>query len=1122
MEDGMADELRNDAPPMGANVVPTLMLGLGGVGGRLVEQIYGRIPPDERRRIATHVMDTDFGALAEAKYMTTADLRTQLGTNTSVGELRHYYPTSDSWMPIDRELDRRSTVLGAGQVRAVGRLALMHLLDAKGVRGLRAAINGLKVQAGQHGDLKEIEPRVWVFCSLAGGTGAGTFISVALLVRSLMREMIGEARGFLVNGVFVLPDVLTQTRSEISQSLWTFMRANAQAAMRELYAITASGKGYGDPLELEFRERSGAAAVLEDPFEYSFLFDYRSMNNTALADYDAYIEQVARSMHLLLFSPMAHQSRSNLDNLVRGEIDAHGFAKFAAPATASMVFPREDLLDYLGARWASEQLSDQWLIIDRDFEAARKRHRDDLKKHIVRAEPDRASMFIDDVNRRSRDKTRNSPFFQGIVVQAHHDPTPHGVGSSRAESWIDAVGLEVDRRVASRIPLIDPPNRDHLRSAGAVASEIGNSETKLQTMRRSLGKIIDGVVDSLAPEILQRDADDDNITKGAGAHRLNHWVFEGDHVVHPLAVRYILYAAKQNLKRELEALSSETASGRNLVRSHESGEFDDARTPDVVEDVSGRINAALRAGVIAGLTRRATIERLAVDYQERFQEHYGAATEYLKNAAREGVLRKLLEEVEAFIEAWELFFGLLEDVRTRLSTTAERLYGIHRQSEGRATQFILASERDKDALWARLQESTGDATSTDVATTTYRLLFEQHGSRNQERGRSRPSSGGLSLAFQEALLGAVRSVVERLDILPHGIAEALAREAELAGVGRVEHAKKRLGQLQGLAVPFVQVRQNPDVNLADAYYWGLHPTEHTYLGHEVTVDFGINHAFVDPAYDRDELLFIKIPFLVKARDLYMFTPGVAALRQPDGRYFEAFVQHVEAVQGGQITAHLDKRWDWTLPDFWDNEYLVNRVLVHGLARGLISEAGGTWNVELRKGKGFEPVPLAPARRGDLRYLQDALERHPRFDECLTRVTELMTAEDVGMPEKALHLHPFIKGIRPSKPKKGDPNGGDAAAKGLFVLVIESYLGAANEAKDRRALRTQALFRALCEEVRRYVAGVIGDPTDAARRTRDILKGGLAAAKARLSESKTHKIPPELLRHLDDIVRGYRV
>ena len=109
----------------------------------------------------------------------------------------------------------------------------------------------------------------------------------------------------------------------------------------------------------------------------------------------------------------------------------------------------------------------------------------------------------------------------------------------------------------------------------------------------------------------------------------------------------------------------------------------------------------------------------------------------------------------------------------------------------------------------------------------------------------------------------------------------------------------------------------------------------------------------------------------------------------------------------------------------------------------------------------------------------------------------------------------------SKPKKGQPSGGGVAAKGLSALIIEAYFGASNEAKERRALKTQALFRALCQEVRRYVAGAIGDEADAARRTYDILTGGLADAKVRVQASKTHRVPAELLRHLDEVVRAYR-
>ncbi len=403
-----------DALPVARTQVPTLMIGLGGVGSKIVERLYGRIPSDERWRFATHVIDTDINTIARLQFMKTEDRRTGIGTELLVGELRHFYPETDAWMPPPNvHLDAKSTLQGAGQVRAVSRLSWLHLLRSDGIAGLRRALWRLQQLANpETGSV--LNPRVWVFSSLAGGTGAGVLIPVGLLLRGLIRQQLGDAGGFTLNGVFVLPDAVIRTNPEISPAFHTAMRANGQAVIQELEAINASLNGHTEPLFVEATERGDRQRIDEMPFDYSFLFDYVNENNQVLPDYDAYVDQVARSMHLLLFSPMAPNTNSSADNLIRGQLANHGRARYAAPSTTSLVFPRAEVARYLSARWGAEQLDELWLGPDRVFAEALKKHKDDLKRHNVTPEPDRGETFIADVQRR--------------VVLPRRRPTPRSSG----------------------------------------------------------------------------------------------------------------------------------------------------------------------------------------------------------------------------------------------------------------------------------------------------------------------------------------------------------------------------------------------------------------------------------------------------------------------------------------------------------------------------------------------------------------------------------------------------------------------------------------------------------------------------------------------------------------------
>jgi hypothetical protein len=96
--------------------VPTILIGLGGLGSKVVDMIYSQIPPDKREFVAIHAFDTNVNDISKLKNLKRENL-TQTSTNWTVGEyLRMADDSVKDWFPYEQtEIQRKSLTDGAGQ-----------------------------------------------------------------------------------------------------------------------------------------------------------------------------------------------------------------------------------------------------------------------------------------------------------------------------------------------------------------------------------------------------------------------------------------------------------------------------------------------------------------------------------------------------------------------------------------------------------------------------------------------------------------------------------------------------------------------------------------------------------------------------------------------------------------------------------------------------------------------------------------------------------------------------------------------------------------------------------------------------------------------------------------------
>ena len=103
---------------MPMNKVPTLLVGLGGIGCSIADMASSLLSEEDREYVGVIGMDTNVEDLKKLKikYICTSDERL-------VKEYLKEHPEYCKWFPVNKFTVNRGMLTGAGQIRAISRLA---------------------------------------------------------------------------------------------------------------------------------------------------------------------------------------------------------------------------------------------------------------------------------------------------------------------------------------------------------------------------------------------------------------------------------------------------------------------------------------------------------------------------------------------------------------------------------------------------------------------------------------------------------------------------------------------------------------------------------------------------------------------------------------------------------------------------------------------------------------------------------------------------------------------------------------------------------------------------------------------------------------------------------------
>ena len=277
---------------MATKIKRCLYVGLGGTGmnallhtKKMFIETYGEVPP----MIGFLGIDTDGDAYKKElpSIYGPVSLAPNEQTPIQVEDAQAAYMTSKQhfgWVHPDNVFALTAMTKGAGQIRSNGRFALTCNFEnlANKVRDAVGRITSANIKTNPKYDADFVgDVEVHMVFSMSGGTGAGTFINMAYIIR----HALGKCK---VTGYAVLPDVF-ETMSQYGMDR---VKPNTYGSIMDLdYFMHLNGTE-----GLQFDYVTGTQDVKSRPFSAFFFIDNKNKSGDSYSNVDQLAEMISLAL----------------------------------------------------------------------------------------------------------------------------------------------------------------------------------------------------------------------------------------------------------------------------------------------------------------------------------------------------------------------------------------------------------------------------------------------------------------------------------------------------------------------------------------------------------------------------------------------------------------------------------------------------------------------------------------------------------------------------------------------------------------------------------------------------------------------------------------------------------
>lgn len=913
---------------------PTLLVGIGGTGSGIVQRVYELATEQQRKSIGFVVFDTDVNELRTIEEKTPQIKTVQTSSRMTVGEYLDADEYSrDTWFPVNRILNSKALTEGAGQVRAISRLALNTTIKQGRMTPLDEAIEGLYELNGQ----KTVQaPRVIITGSLCGGTGSGLVLPISLYIRNFMSTKLQQGSA-IIRGFFLLPEVfdgVIKTQSERNN-----LRSNAYAAIREIDAFMMKDDGSLPPqYNLHFYAPRAGSKQPEEytgrPMDFCFLFDAQNINGQKLKSFADYKEHAAHCIYGMAIAPTSKRSNSSEDNVIREIIFAGGRNRYAGAGSAILRYPTEDIRKYIALCWTRDSISTEWLAVDKQYMDEMETNAKIRKSGGNVSKIERGNHYIQIIDAGVQERRSFACAIRESVIQ--HDESGYGEKGSNWGKYVEElyayIMKRIDQQKEYQTEVISDMNQ---RAADVMDNPIASSfqlwYESILTYQNATFKDTESLVRNIVYSLFKDNSD---YTNTEDAFRIEYWLRterQKGTFAHPNAIRYFLYNLL-NAFKTLEAEQRTTVDNANdYWRNFEKNafKFDASKNGDgsTISSQAGYYDAHhLNAdNAIEKLMHHSDISDAQTALKGQFNTYKAHIDEYWEAYVQAEVYKEGASYVSTILEAFHSFYDTLNKTINSLDYRIDKLEEKYTYKPGEALRYVCANRTCLRTLSNEVVNmNSGLETPAELNKKIFRsmkayALADQKP--DEESYFLNTFNSSIVGYFEDMVMSQYASVID-MDIISAMEREALYMEPEKCfdlDAQRL-YAKNVIDSMGMLAKPFIEspVGKEPRIIPSCAYSPDLSDPE--------KADFPGRKEFVskylkdlggekDVSIDKNMILFYQAVYDIRANELSKFAPArqEETYSSPDGDYYKAYYELInqlnpDTTKSKAITPHIDKWW----------------------------------------------------------------------------------------------------------------------------------------------------------------------------------------------------------------------
>lgn len=684
------------------NAVPrTLIVGLGGTGSSVVHLVAKKCRGTEFDNISFVVLDTNVNDL-EKVAVGQKIFAVQTSSTQSVGDYLNYDREAlNVWFPKNPILYDKTVSEGAGQVRAISRLAFNSTIKTGKISKLYEAIDQLF-----HKDGKEMQQalRVVLVTTAAGGTGSGIALPISMFIRNYIYEKYPNTE-VTVRGFFMLPEILDSViKTEVEKDS---LRRNAYATVKEINAFMMKGSGMCDivpelaryrDLHVNFTVPTSDEPKSLDllPFDFCFLFDGQNAEDHTLTNKDQYVKQAAQALYEQNIGPMQTGAFSVEDNIVK-EISNkgnYGRNRFGGIGASLLRYPYRQVVEYVAYQWAIDRIGGEgeavsWTKYDRQFAI---KYKEAKKKGLPASElPTIRTVYVEtlDAGTDNFSKDLRNMYLddEEEMITDYMNALDGAMTACMTEN--SSIFSAMTAAAFLRTPLT-------YEKDDGTRGEAMNNLQKLRAFEMITKSFIDRAARTKAEAIFQSETKTENAAREGNAYTLEYlFTHRTNGVIHPNAMRYLLYRLEGKFTEKIDDLEGKlrrTIKGLNdFSQTADCPElFDAGYTKKNKESNFDALCAAEKDPSF--FENLQGYEKIYDKFKELFPRYYKLVDDYGRTTAMLRGYEFGLAFIKELNESFEAFYATFPDKVKLLVRKQDDLVTELRFQKGDSTLNICASE----------------------------------------------------------------------------------------------------------------------------------------------------------------------------------------------------------------------------------------------------------------------------------------------------------------------------------------------------------------------------------------------------------------------------------------------